>query len=135
MRTVNVKVQGNWLRRRGIRGRWVSVYIHQYGGQEVTERLHSHPWLLAFGVILKGGLTEIIGEEGKCRRRRFLSVGMYSRKTQHRIVGGDAVTIFVGLIRTQLPIERVAEIHTAQGYCHYTEIMPDERGFNPQFVE
>ena len=31
-------------------------------------------------------------------------------------------------------IERPAAVRTAKGYCHYTEIMPDEPGFRPDFV-
>ena len=31
-------------------------------------------------------------------------------------------------------IERAAAVRTAEGYCHYTEIMPDEPGFRPDFV-
>ena len=42
MRAIDVRIQGRWLRRRGLRGRWITVYVHRYGGQESTERLHSH---------------------------------------------------------------------------------------------
>ena len=105
------------------------------GGQESTERLHSHPWVLAFGVVLRGRLLEVVGtEESPPRRRGFLSLGMYTRGTLHRIHDGDALTVFVGLLRTQKRIERAAEVRTAEGYCHYTEIMPDEPGFRPDFV-
>ena len=135
MRAVDVRIQGSWLHRRGLRGRWITVYVHRYGGQESTERLHSHPWVLAFGVVLSGRLLEVVGSEGRePRRRGFLSVGMYWRSTQHRIEDGDALTVFIGFLRTQKRIERAAEIRTAEGYCHYTEIMPDEPGFRPDFV-
>ena len=135
MRAVDVRIQGAWLRRRGLRGRWITVYVHRYGGQESTERLHSHPWVVAFGVVLRGRLVEVVGAEGSAPRRRgFLSVGMYRRGTLHRVEEGDAVTLFVGLLRAQTPIGRAAEVHTAEGYCHYTEIMPDEPGFRPDFV-
>ena len=135
MKAINVRIQGSWLHRRGLRGRWATVYIHRYGGQESTERLHSHPWSFAFGVVLKGRLLEVVGEDvSPPQRRGFLSVGMYRRETLHRIEDGDAVTVFVGLLRTQVRIDRAAEILTAEGYCHYTEIMPDEQGFRPEFV-
>ena len=135
MRIIDVRIQDPWLRRRGMRGRWITVYVHRYGGQESTERPHSHPWVLAFGVVVRGTLLEVVGGEGNSLRRRgFLSVGMYRRATLHRIEGGDAVTVFVGLLRTQARVERAAEIRTAEGYCHYTEIMPDEPGFRPDFV-
>ena len=135
MRAINVRIQGSWLRRRGLRGRWITVYVHRYGGKESTERLHSHPWAVAFGVVLRGSLLEVVGlEESSPRRRGFLSVGMYRRGTLHRVEDGDAVTLFVGLLRTQTRIERAAEVRTPEGYCHYTEILPDEPGFRPGFV-
>ena len=135
MRIIDLRIQGSWLRRRGLRGRWITVYVHRYGGHESTERLHSHPWVLAFGLVLRGRLLEVIGAEGNSPRRRgFLSVGIYRRATLHRIEDGDAVTVFVGFLRIQVRIERSAEVRTAEGYCHYTEIMPDEPGFRSDFV-
>ena len=135
MRAIDVRIQGSWLHRRGLRGRWITVYVHRYGGKESTERPHSHPWAVAFGVVLRGRLLEVVGlEESFSRRRGFLSVGMYRRRTLHRVEDGDAVTLFVGLMRTQTRIERAAEVRTAEGYCHYTEIMPDEPGSRPDFV-
>ena len=116
MRAIDVRIQGSWLRRRGLRGRWITVYVHRYGGQESTERLHSRPWVVAFGVVLRGRLLEVGGAEGSSPRRRdFLSLGMYQRGTLHRIEDGDAVTVFVGLLRTQARIERAAEVRTAEG--------------------
>ena len=111
MRAVDVRIQGSWLHRRGLRGRWITVYVHRYGGQESTERLHSHPWVMAFGVVLSGRLLEVVGTEGRPPRRRgSLSVGMYRRSTLHRIEDGDALTVFIGILRTQNRIERAAEI-------------------------
>ena len=135
MKAIDVRIQGSWLHRRGLRGRWVTVYVHRYGGQESTERLHSHPWVLAFGVVLRGRLLEVVGgETSSPRRRGLLSVAIYRRGTLHRIEDGDALTVFVGLLRTQVRIERAAEVRTAEGFCHYTEIQPDEPGFRPDFV-
>ena len=80
MRAIDARIQGRWLRRRGLRGRWITVYVHRYGGQESTERLHSHPWAVAFEVVLRGRLLEVVGVQGNSPRRRgFLSVGMYRR--------------------------------------------------------
>ena len=135
MRAVDVRIQGSWLHRRGLRGRWVTVYLHRYSGQESTERPHSHPWVVAFGVVLRGRLLEVVGREGGSPRRRgLLSLGIYRRGVSHRIEGGDALTVFVGFLRTQVPIERAAEVRMAEGYCHYTEIMPDEPGFRRDLV-
>ncbi len=135
MRAIDVRIQGSWLCRRGLRGRWITVYLHRYGGEESTERLHSHPWAVAFGIVLKSRLLEVVGtEESSPRQRGFLSVGMYRRQTRHQIAQGDAVTVFVGLFRTQVRIKQAAEVRTAEGYCHYSEIMPDEPGFRPDFV-
>lgn len=135
MKAIDVKVQGSWLHRRGLRGRWVTLYLHRYGGHESTERLHSHPWKVAFGVVLRGSLREVVGAAASAPRQRgFLSIGIYRRETLHRIVSGDAVTVFVGLCRSQVRIERAAEISAAEGYCHYTEIMPDEPGFRWDLV-
>lgn len=72
---------------------------------------------------------------GASRRRGFLSIGIYKQGTSHRIEGGSAVTLFVDLLRTQLPQKQAAEVRTAEGYCHYTGVMPGERGFRPDFVE
>ena len=134
MRVVDVEIQRAWLSRRGLRGRWITAYLHRYAGREHTERLHSHPWALAFGVVLKGRLCEVIGDSQRPRQRGFLSVGVYRRCATHRIVQGDALTLFIGLLRTQVPIRVAAEVLTDEGYCHYTELMPDEPGFNDEFV-
>lgn len=135
MKTIDVQVQGPWLRRRGLRGRWITVYVHRYGGRENTERLHSHPWVVAFGVVLRGMLVEVVGaDESTPQRRGLLSVRVYWRSTRHRIEEGQGLTVFVGLLRTQTPIRRAAEVQTSEGYCHYTEIMPDEPGFRPDYV-
>ena len=67
MRMIDVRIQGSWLRRRGVRGRWITVYLHRYGGSESTERMHSHPWVLAFGIVLRGRLLEFVGRTGVLR--------------------------------------------------------------------
>ncbi len=111
------------------------MYVHRYSGRERTERSHSHPWLLAFGVLFKGWLIETVGAEpcASCRRGA-LSLRVYGRSTLHRIEGGDALTLFVGFVRTQKRIKQAAEVPTSEGYCHYTEIMPDEEGFRAGVV-
>ena len=45
MHFVSTRIQKGYLRRIGIRGRWLTAYIHRYGGrQESSERFHQHPW-------------------------------------------------------------------------------------------
>ena len=135
LRAIDVMVQGSWLRRPGLRGRCSTIYVHPYCGRESTERLHSHPWSVASGGAPQRGLSVVLGAEGRASRRRgLLSLAMYKRETRHRIKNGDAVTEFVGVLRTQTPIERVAEFRTAEGSCNYMEIMPDEPGFRSTFL-
>lgn len=132
MRWVNVKLQWHFMHRRGLRGRWLTVYLHKYGGSEVTERFHTHPWRLAFGVILKGVMLERFrAAPHVAERRRPGSVRFYSRRTSHRIERAEGLSIFVGLLRTQRPIERAAECPMPEGFGHYTECMPDETGWRP----
>ena len=57
VKAIDVRIQGSWLHRRGLRGRWVTVYVHRYGGQESTERLHSHPWVLGLRSSAQGQIA------------------------------------------------------------------------------
>ena len=120
MTPITVSVQDGWLLRKGWRGRWLTAYLHRYNGKESTERIHTHPWLLAFGIVLRGWIFEQIGEKHLVRRPG--SIRIYTRRTSHRIVQADAITLFVGLCRSQAKLDRAAEIKTREGYCHYTEI-------------
>ena len=109
------------MRRRGWRGRWLTIYLHKYAGDDKVERMHSHPWRIAFGIVLRGFLIERRSDVGRVRRE-FLSMACYTRKTRHLIERGNAITLFVGLLRTQKLIEKDAEVRTKEGYCHYTEV-------------
>lgn len=126
MRYIDIRIQEPFLRRRGFRGRRVTCYLHRYNGMESTERFHTHPWALAVGIVLRGWMYEAVGNEGT-RCRNPLSVRWYTRSTSHRVVGGNAVTLFFGFGRSQKKIERAAEFSTKEGYCHYTELLPFER--------
>ena len=128
MRKISVSIQDGWLLRKGFRGKWITAYHHTYAGSESTERYHSHPWLLSFGFVLSGHMDEQFpGNKPKKRWRG--SFRCYGRKTEHRVVRAYAKSVFVGLFRTQKPIDRAAECHTPEGYCHYTELLPGEEGF------
>lgn len=116
------------MRRRGLRGRWLTVYLHRYDGSESTERFHTHPWWLSFGIVLRGYLIEVVRPSNEVWRYRGVgSIGVYSKSTAHRIAKGDGLSLFIGLMRTQSPITRAAECLTKEGFCHYTELNPDEQ--------
>lgn len=132
MKRINRNIQEPWLHRRGFRGKWITIYFHRYKGSESTERFHSHPWALAIGIVLRGSLYETIeNSDNQPRRRGLLSIGIYTKRTRHRIEKGHADTIFFGLLRTQTKIVQAAPYRTRQGYCHHTELMPGEPGYIP----
>ena len=139
VKRVSLSVQNGWLIRCGFRGRFLTVHHHSYSGKEATERFHTHTWWVAFGIVLKGRIVEEFGdrESGRVRKRVVRSRGsirVYTRKTAHRIVEADAETVFFGLFRAQKPALPSSTVRTPEGYSHYTEIMPDEAGFRPDFV-
>ena len=76
--------------------------------------MHTHPWLLAFGIVLRGWVSEQIGEKYAIRRPG--SIRFYTQSTSHRIVQADATTLFIGLCRSQAKLDRAAEIKTREGY-------------------
>ena len=138
MRRIDLHIQRPWLHRRGLRGRILTAYVHVYGGvAERTERMHTHPWLVAIGIVLRGWMLEYRPADGLPRRvvRKRFSIRVYTRNSIHAVARADGTTLFVGLFRTRRFIDRAATVHTAEGWCHYTEIMPDEPGFNPEYVE
>lgn len=140
MRRLSLSIQKGWLHRKGWRGRWITSYLHRYSGVESTERFHTHPWRWAFGIVLRGRLVEVLQTKGevwvaRSRERTFLSVAFYTAETEHRIAEADALTLFVGIARTQRPIPQAAEFKTPEGFAHYTELMPGEPGFREEFVE
>ena len=136
MRSLDLSLQQGWMRRAGVRGRWVTAYLHRYAGKtESTERLHTHPWRLCLGIVLRGWLEEAVGE-GEINVRRFLSVRFYTASTRHRVARGRATTLFIGLGRKQ--VRGPADGHwnrVGEGLCHYTELASDEPGFRPDIVE
>ena len=121
MAWIDLTQHNGFMRRRGWRGKWITAYLHVYdGSEEPTERLHSHPWRASFGIVLRGLLLENVN--GVVKARRPLSVTFYGRDTKHRIIGGKAVTLFIGFGRTQERIKQAAEIKCAEGWAHYTEV-------------
>ena len=125
MKYIDVDIQG-FMRRRGFRGRWVTVYWHTYSGHmEKTERYHSHPWRRAISIILKGGFMDdricYAGKDKFCRKAPSLST--YSWMDQHRIMWAEAgtVSLFIGINRNPFPSKNATE-KTKEGYCHYSEL-------------
>ena len=59
-----MRIQGRWLRRRGLRGRWITVYVHRYGGQESIASLctSSQPWNTSARPVKR--------TDGYCRAKR-----------------------------------------------------------------
>ena len=50
-------------------------------------------------------------------------IRFYTRNHEHRIKEAKGYTLFIGLIRTQRPIPRAAEVRVKEGYAHYTELI------------
>lgn len=131
MTFIDSVIQNGFMRRRGWRGRWVTAYVHLYGGRtEETERFHSHPWKWAVSIVVAGpgfreqweekrGDEEIVRE----RWRSPFSIRVYASDDRHRIVHAEEGTrsLFIGLFRQQHE-SRCATISVPEGYCHYTEV-------------
>ena len=140
MTWIHAKIQNGWMERWGFRGRWLTAYLHRYGGvAESTERFHRHPWWLSFGVLLSGHLCEEVGREGiwcgqkgcccvKRRRRAAPSFELYWREDQHRIHAGRGWSVFVGLGRSREKLDPGATCRVTEGWCHYTELNVNEEG-------
>ena len=118
-------IQHGFMRRRGIRGRWLTIYLHRYGGKaEATERFHSHPWRLAIGVQLRGVMDE--DRQGQWWRPRAApSIAFYRQSDRHRVRSATGWTLFVGLLRTQRRMEN-ATCCTKHGWAHYSELTASE---------
>ena len=126
MKYIHSKIQNGYLTRRGLRGRFLTAYLHYYGGKaESTERYHSHPWKWAISIVLKGGF---IDEYETCNgsqknRRRIFSVSIYDRDLRHRVLDSRAGTIslFFGIKRDQMPSKSATE-KVPEGFAHYSEL-------------
>ena len=124
MRYIDVNVQNGFLRRRGLRGRWLTVYFHRYGGAEVTERLHSHPWRYCFGVVLWGKLRELVKDAQCASTLRVRGPGSfqgYRSGDMHRIIKGRGASLFLGFGRTQRLLPCATE-RVPEGFAHYSEV-------------
>ena len=134
MKYIKLRVQDQYLLREGLRGRWVTAYFHRYGAQEeASGRSHSHPFKYSFGIVLMGKMLEKLEHEEDYRDRRPFSISFYTRKTRHRVIFPQhAVTIFIGLGRTQIPIEQAAEVAVPEGYAHYSEVEEASDGITPK---
>lgn len=117
------------MHRRGIRGKYLTVYYHKYSGKdESTERFHLHPWRWAISFVFRGYYVEEIRpnavadwHEYRTGRKRF-SLKIHGAKVSHRIVYTKAGTrtLFIGLFRRQTPGPN-ATYPFKEGYGHYTE--------------
>ena len=125
MKYIDAKIQGNFLWRRGIRGKYLTSYLHIYGGDsERTERFHNHPWKYAVSIVLWKGFDDehIIDDRITSHKRRMFSIKIYNSELRHRLANPKkgTISLFFGIMRTQHPM-RGATIQTKEGYCHYTE--------------
>ena len=125
MHFVSTRIQKGYLRRIGIRGRWLTAYMHRYGGrQESSERFHQHPWRWAISIILWGWFWD----EKESRpdppfSRRMGSVAIYPMTMRHRVrrAHPGTISLFIGINRTQIAMSNAQE-KCSEGYCHYTEL-------------
>lgn len=128
MRWINNKIQGDFMHRRGLRGRWITIYLHKYGGKpEETERYHSHPWRWTFGLLLWGWMQEARGGLG-AKLRRAPSIAAYHRSDEHRVIAAKGWSLFVGIGRSQEG-HRCYGCHlmdTFSSFGHYTELTKRE---------
>ncbi len=128
MRYISNNVQNGWMLRRGLRGRWLTVYLHHYpaGCSEKTERMHNHPWKYSISLLLKGRMTEQIFS--RTRRRLGPSLRFYTHDTHHRVVSGLGWSLFIGIARMQHRNPSFT-CRVPEGYAHYTELTPEEVGY------
>ena len=130
---VNNDIQHGWLRRRGFRGRRITVYLHRYGGVvEKTERMHAHPWRKAWSFLIFGTMDEERqtrdGAELIAELRTGPSFRRYALGDRHRIDKGEGWSLFIGWGRLRYWSSHHTCL-TPQGYAHYSELTSDEVGF------
>ena len=127
MQFIKTHIQGNYLYRVGLRGRWVTLYLHRYGGaQEKSEHFHQHPWRWAISLLLKGRFDDEMEEEAVICRRWAPSLSVYPRGMRHRVRNAKpgSLSLFIGIDRTQESMDG-AKVQCLEGYCHYTELHGD----------
>lgn len=130
MAFIDVDIQDGFLRRRGWRGKWLTVYWHRYGGmRERSERFHCHPWRFAVSVVFGGWLDDELliysteyCQQAESRMRGPLSVSFYGSRDRHRIAASRSGTrtLFLGFGRRQSAGENATE-EFPEGFGHYTE--------------
>ena len=125
MKFISTHIQNGYLHRVGIRGRWLTVYWHRYGGRpEKSERFHQHPWRWVASVLLWGWFDD--HEAGKSEppwARKAPSLRIYPRRMRHRVLHTKpgTMSLFIGFDRTQESMPN-ATVKCPEGYCHYTEL-------------
>ena len=121
MTKIDNEIQNGYLRRSGWRGRIVTTYSHHYRGrQEVTERFHTHPWLLSISIVWRGQYIDDLVTKSKLRR---YSIHFYTRSTLHRVNAAEKGTrsLFFGFFRSQKEKSNYT-VKTSEGFCHYSEL-------------
>lgn len=124
MTWIDADIQDGFLRRRGWRGRWLTIYHHRYSGEkEKTMRFHRHPWKWSISIVLRGYLADLV--YGKGEHPLFREAGdiqLYRSDDMHRLesTGYNTHTLFIGICRQQKH-GRNATVKYREGYGHYSE--------------
>ncbi len=94
--------KASYMRRWGLRGGLLTVYVHRYAGGDTNERMHNHPWRRWFSFVLRGYLIEARDVHGRCPdiilRDRERGIESQDGEMYHQIIYAHpgTVTLFVG---------------------------------------
>ncbi len=92
----------NYMRRWGVKGKWVTIYLHIYDGSDPREEPHNHPWTWWGAWVVRGRLTEdrftCTGPRYRVVRSPLSGVSILPGSVFHRIaaVTPGTITLFVG---------------------------------------
>ncbi len=94
------------MRRWGLRGKLITVYVHRYVGGDLNEQMHNHPWKKWMSFVLRGYLIEeryVSDRFPKILVRRPRSgIETQCGDQYHKIVFAHpgTITLFIGWRRT-----------------------------------